>query len=237
MFLDEKHFQLQILLRNQLEGLLRARGRKGIMFPNLFELGDFAGALAIVHEIMRSYPKQAERMTKEAKFGIMIEHPGVIKDLKAADKSRIRGLEFVSAGTNDLAKYILGIDRTSFDLSADYDELHPHVSLALDDSIASAKALGLDISLCGDMGNDPFSLLVLMGRGIRSLSLTPDFVDTGRRIIRSVDIAGCEEMVRDLAGITTADQVRQTIGSFVKMQIHGKKWAGLEPIRELILDD
>ncbi len=240
MFLDPQHFQLYLLLKNQLEALLRLKGKRSIMFPNVFRLGDFAQAMSVVDEIAREH-RLTSRVQDEVSFGIMVEHPGVVRDLKAAKQGmdaaqrkamRMDDLKFASLGTNDLTRFTLGVGRGD----PGYDEMHPDVLSNVLETVLASEVLGLEVSLCGDAGNDPLALLALLGLGVRRMSLTPDFVDVGRRIIRSVNMEDAENLAASLKGVTTAEQVRQIVSGYVEMRLGDSRWKGLELVREFILD-
>lgn len=148
-------------LLEQLSALERARVHSGkevwVMAPmiaNLKEATDFV---------------KLARTAGEFKVGIMVEVPSVIADL-----TRLCGLvDFVSVGTNDLAKFLFQVER---DESASSDLLNhwqPALISALAEIAGSSAAAGIQSGVCGESAADPLFSIVLAGLGFNSVSVAP----------------------------------------------------------------
>ncbi len=92
-----------------------------------------------------------------------------------------------SIGSNDLTQLILGVDRDSAIVAPIFDERNPAVKKMIADVIATCRARGRKIGICGQAPSDyPEFAQFLVEQGITSISLTPDTViKTTRAIIET----------------------------------------------------
>jgi pyruvate, water dikinase len=82
-----------------------------------------------------------------------------------------------SIGSNDLTQLVLGVDRDSELVAHLFDERNPAVKAMIGQVIASARAAGRKIGICGQAPSDyPEFARFLVEAGIDSLSLSPDAV-------------------------------------------------------------
>jgi pyruvate,water dikinase len=82
-----------------------------------------------------------------------------------------------SIGSNDLTQLILGVDRDSEIVAPIFDERNPAVKKMISQVIASCRAKGRKIGICGQAPSDyPEFAQFLVEEGIDSLSLNPDTV-------------------------------------------------------------
>src|SRR6185503_16705349 len=102
-------------------------------------------------------------------LGVMVETPSaaLIADLLAME------CDFLSIGTNDLIQYALAADRENEHVGYLYHPLHPAILRALRQIVIGASIRGREAAMCGDMAGDPLMVLVLLGLGLRNLSMAP----------------------------------------------------------------
>jgi pyruvate,water dikinase len=82
-----------------------------------------------------------------------------------------------SIGSNDLTQLILGVDRDSEVVAPIFDERNPAVKKMIAQVIASCRAKGRKIGICGQAPSDyPEFAQFLVEQGIDSISLNPDTV-------------------------------------------------------------
>ena len=82
-----------------------------------------------------------------------------------------------SIGSNDLTQLILGVDRDSEIVAPIFDERNDAVKKMIAQVIATARARGRKIGICGQAPSDyPDFAQFLVEQGIDSISLTPDTV-------------------------------------------------------------
>ena len=82
-----------------------------------------------------------------------------------------------SIGSNDLTQLILGVDRDSEIVAPIFDERNPAVKKMIAQVIATCRARGRKIGICGQAPSDyPEFAQFLVEQGIDSISLSPDTV-------------------------------------------------------------
>jgi phosphoenolpyruvate-protein phosphotransferase len=180
-FLGQRGIRLATVRRDlfltQLRALARASGagRLKIMAPMIADHADVADLRDLWSESTKGLSGLA------VEIGAMIEVPSaaLLADGLLAE------LEFASLGTNDLLQYVLAADRGDPALSRFHDPLHP-AHLRLIDHVARAAArTGRSLSVCGEMAADPTGAALLVGLGIRELSMVPAAMRGVRAMIRS----------------------------------------------------
>lgn len=82
-----------------------------------------------------------------------------------------------SIGSNDLTQLILGVDRDSEIVAPIFDERNPAVKKMIAQVIATCRAKGRKIGICGQAPSDyPEFAQFLVEQGISSISLNPDTI-------------------------------------------------------------
>ena len=107
-------------------------------------------------------------------------------------------LDFLSIGTNDLIQYTLAIDRVDDAVNYLYDPLHPSVLRLIATTINAGRAAGIPVAMCGEMAGEPKYTMLLIGLGYRQLSMSSAFMYQIKRVIRSVSVNECNDMVNNL---------------------------------------
>jgi phosphoenolpyruvate-protein phosphotransferase len=189
------------LFRTQLRALARASvaGRLKVMAPMVADHADVADLHELWTESTIGLPAVS------VGIGAMIEVPSAA--LLADDL--LGELDFASLGTNDLLQYVLAADRGDAALSRFHDPLHP-AHLRLIDLVARAAArTGRELSVCGEMAADPIGAALLIGLGIRELSMVPAAMHAVRAMIRATPHAALAELAADALRQPTAAAVRQ----------------------------
>ncbi len=88
-----------------------------------------------------------------------------------------RRFDGFSIGSNDLTQLVLGVDRDSPLVAADFDERDPAVLAMLRQAVEGAKRNGRRVGICGQAPSDyPEIAEFLVELGIDSISLVPDAV-------------------------------------------------------------
>ncbi|MEM6992711.1 MAG: putative PEP-binding protein, partial [Myxococcota bacterium] len=164
--------------------------------------------LAAVDEAREQLEAARMAYAQDVPVGIMIEMPSaaVMADVLA------KHVDFMSIGTNDLIQYTLAIDRHNEHVSYLYRPLHPAILRLIKSVSKAGRDLGVPVSLCGEMAADPRFTWVLVGLGVRELSMHPSAVPVIKNIIRSSDIEEMTELAeRVLASEDVADAERAVI--------------------------
>ena len=65
--------------------------------------------------------------------------------------------------------------------------------------------------VCGELASEPIYTMLLIGLGLRILSLVPSQIPHVKRVVRSVDIATCERLARKVGSFDSERQVMNTL--------------------------
>lgn len=171
----------------QLRALLKASRKRNlrIMFPMISGLEELIKCLDILEEAKESLRKDKIEFDENIKVGTMIEVPSavIIADLLSEH------VDFFSIGTNDLIQYTVAVDRGNKKISHLYDAYHPAILRLIKQTIKAAEKANLEISVCGEVASDPFYVPILIGMGIRNISLSPFAIPEIKKVIRSIKVS------------------------------------------------
>ena len=119
-------------------------------------------------------------------------------------------VDFVSIGTNDLTQYTLAAERGNGAVAAISDALDPGV-LQLIGHVCRAARGRVDVSVCGEAASDELSIPVLVGLGVRELSVSPSAVPRVKAGIRELDVERCSAVAQRALTLASADEVRKLV--------------------------
>jgi phosphotransferase system enzyme I (PtsI) len=191
--------------RTQIRALLRAgaHGPLRIMLPFVGGPSDLEEALSLVEECRRELRAEGVEAGARVPVGLILEVPSaaITADLLAPR------VDFFSVGTNDLIQYLLAVDRTDPRVSALYEPLHPAVLRVIQEIVRTAGASGLPLSLCGEMAADPLHALVLLGFGVRELSMSPAAIPRVKEAVRAVTLEAARDAALASLSLATAAEI------------------------------
>ncbi len=195
--------QLRALLRAGLHGDLR------LMLPLISALDEVRAFRAFTREVMAELDADGLDYRRDLPLGVMIEVPSaaVIADILA------REVDFFSIGTNDLIQYSLAVDRNNEHVADLYQPAHPAILRMLRFVIDSADAAGIEVGLCGEMAADPRYAPLLIGLGLRRLSVTPRSVPAVKQRIRALAVTALTELADRCLELATASEVEDLLDS------------------------
>lgn len=193
------------LFKTQLRAILRAsvKGNVRIMFPLVSHIMELRQAKMLMGDVMEDLEDEGKPFRRDVPVGIMVEVPSVA--LQA--KTFAREVAFFSIGTNDLIQYTLAVDRGNERLASLYSGGHPAVLQLVKEVVRVASRSKIDVSLCGEMASDPVFVILLLGLGLRSLSVAPPAIPEVKRIIRSVTLSQCQRVARRVLSFDTDREV------------------------------
>jgi phosphotransferase system enzyme I (PtsI) len=185
-----------ILFLPQLRAILRASadGPVRLMLPMISGLGEVDQVLQLIAESRRQLRRDGVRFDPLMPIGGMIEVPAAALIAGALAKR----LVFLSIGTNDLIQYTLAIDRIDDSVSYLYEPLHPAVLRLIKITIDAAAATRTRVSMCGEMAGDPTCTPLLLGLGLRELSMQPGSLLEVKERVRRCDLPELERQVGSL---------------------------------------
>lgn len=201
------------IFRTQLRALYRAGvGRNlWILLPMVSNVEEIHQYKEFAHKIREELTREGLEHNPDCKLGIMIEVPSaaLIADILA------REVDFFSIGTNDLIQYALAVDRNNEHVSYLYRPLHPAILRMLRFVIDSAKGQGIDVSMCGEMAGDRHYAPLLLGMGLRRLSLSPRAIPEVKTQIRQLSLGDLEGVVGKCLTMSSADEVERCLDAFL----------------------
>ena len=187
------------LLEAQFDALLDVQPVK-IMLPMVSAVGEVLEARAVLESVA-----VARGIDGDVELGVMIETPAAALSVDVLAEHA----DFFSIGTNDLTQYTLGMDRGLPALAQQMDSLHPAVLRLVDAAARAARAAGKPISVCGNAAGDPVAAPVLIGLGIRQLSLAPVGIPLQKAVLRRLSFSVCEQLARRALDCASAGEVRE----------------------------
>ena len=193
----------------QLRAILRAsaHGPVKTMFPLVSNLMELRQGKLMIADIGEELADEGIPFDAQMPVGVMIEVPA------AALMSRVFASEsaFFSIGTNDLVQYTLAVDRGNERVAHLYNAAHPAVVYLTKTILRSARAGGIDCSCCGEVAGEPVFCMLLLGLGLRTLSMVPDQIPVIKRVIRSVTMEQCERLARRVGSFDSERQIETTL--------------------------
>jgi phosphotransferase system enzyme I (PtsI) len=172
--------------RIQMRALLRARahGPLRVMFPFASGPSDLHLALELVEDAKAELRRAGETFGEDLPIGLTIEVPSaaLTADLLAKE------VDFLSIGTNDLIQYLLAVDRADPRVHALYSPLHPAVVRTIHHVLRTAGK-ARPVSVCGEMAGHPLQALLLVGLGVRELSMAPSAIPRVKAVLREVTLS------------------------------------------------
>nr|HEX4314259.1 phosphoenolpyruvate--protein phosphotransferase [Kofleriaceae bacterium] len=197
------------LFETQLRGLLRAsaHGPLKIMFPMISGVLELREVKKVLEDIKTQLRSEGKPFDEGVKIGIMIEMPSaaLVADLLATE------CDFFSIGTNDLIQYTMAVDRVNEYVSYLYDPLHPALVRLLAEVARAGAEAGIPVTVCGEMAGDSTIVPVLVGLGLRELSMSAVSVPEVKAMVRGMTVAGGESLIAQLRGARTAVEVRALV--------------------------
>jgi phosphoenolpyruvate-protein kinase (PTS system EI component) len=162
------------------------------MFPLISNMMELRQARMILHDVMEDLDEQGIPFNRDIPVGIMIEVPSAALMAKTFTPE----VDFFSIGTNDLIQYTLAVDRGNEHVASLYSAAHPAVLSLIKDVLRAANRAGVDVSCCGEMAGELEYIMLLIGMGLRNLSMTPQAIPEVKQLIRSVSLSDCQRVAR-----------------------------------------
>lgn len=144
-------------------------------------------------------------------LGVMVEVPAAISSLPAWAPH----MDFVSVGSNDLSQYLLAVDRDNPRVAASYDQLHPAVLAEIRRVAACTEQLAIPLSVCGEISSDPAGALLLLGMGVRTLSMNAAHMPRIKWLVRHVNDATARALLEECLGLHSAAAIRERLHRFL----------------------
>ena len=192
------------LMRTQLRAALRVQpfGLMRLLIPMVTDLLEILAVRRVIDELAAEL-----KLEGRVALGAMIETPSAA--LTAA--VLIRSVDFLSIGSNDLTQYTLAMDRGHAELARRTDALHPAVLQLIAATAIAGDAAGKLVAVCGGVAADRTAVPILLGLGIRELSVVPAAIPALKRQIAALRIEECRELAQRCLQLGSASEVRGLI--------------------------
>ncbi len=155
-----------------------------IMLPMVTVPQEVEAARALIDHAVKDLERDGQQ-TRRIPIGIMVETPAA-----AVTLDQFRGLiDFASIGTNDLVQYTYAVDRTN----ARVRERAKPLGTATLRLVAQICRAGVPVAVCGQLAGDADAIPLLVGLGVRELSVAPARVPAVKRILSTMKLAEMQE--------------------------------------------
>jgi phosphotransferase system enzyme I (PtsI) len=198
------------ILDVQLSAILRAAAAGPIrillpMISSLREVREVRQRLLVVWEKLQD--RGVRLPARIPPLGIMIEVPGAALSADAFAHEA----DFFAIGTNDLTQYTLAIDRSDDQVADLYNPLHPAVLRLIQFTTEAALRASIPVSVCGEIAGDPRYTALLLGLGIRCLSMASASLAPVKQALRDLTMPTAQSIARQVMFESDETRIQQLI--------------------------
>ncbi len=202
------------LFKAHLRAILRAAspGKLRLLFPMVSIIGELLEIRQILQEVEDELHEKNIPHAENYKIGVMLEVPSVLFTLD----SMLPHVDFMSVGTNDLLQYTFAIDRASESVGSHADPLDPaFVRIIKHIGDFFKRYPDKEITVCGEMANVTQGIPLLIGAGIRELSMPPKFIPKVAQVVKKINSAECRILLDKAIRLNTAAEVKSEVNRFL----------------------
>ncbi len=201
-----------------LRAMLRAsaEGDVKIMLPMVSTISEWEQAMAFVEQAKQQLQQRGQPYRHDVPVGVMIEVPAAAV---MADQFAAR-CDFLSIGSNDLVQYALAVDRSSEALATLASPFEPGILRLVVGVIEAAKRANTPLSLCGEMGSEPLGALLLVGLGMRTLSMESVAIPEVKEAIVRVKLTELEPLAQQALLCATGAEVERLLIDALGARLH-----------------
>ena len=194
------------MFRTQLRAILRASalGDVRVMFPLISTIVELRQARMVLADVMEDLTEHGIPFNRNMPVGMMVETPAAAMMLDTF----IKEVDFVSIGTNDLIQYTLAVDRGNKEVADLYNACDPAVLRLLRRSLDVAREAGVPANVCGQMSGSVMYTQLLLGLGLRQLSVPASAIPEVKQVCRSVSVADCRRIAERALEMDGAREVK-----------------------------
>jgi len=182
-----------------------------IMMPMFSREDELERFVVIIDQALQQLKEEGYHLDRP-KIGVMIEVPSAIWLLKRIYKK----IDFISIGSNDLTQYLLAVDRNNARVAPLFDYFHPSVLMAHKTVIEDANRLNIKVSVCGEMAGDPLAVVLLIGMGLKQLSMSAFKLPKIKAIIRHLDASECRIVLSKVMSMNDEVLMRTLLTNFLE---------------------
>lgn len=209
------------ILETQLAAILRAsvHGPLRILIPMVSSVTQMKQVREHIMHVERRLGRRGVKLSGIPPVGAMIEIPGaaLIADALA------RVSDFFAIGSNDLTQYALAIDRDDDRVADLYDPYHPAVLRLIQFTVAAAWRANIPVSLCGEIAGDRRATALLLGLGLRDLSMGALRLPAVKQEIRSLAMPQAVEFAETVMSRNDEAEIRELLQKRLSPAQDGEK--------------
>ncbi len=201
------------LFKEHLRAILRASfgHTVSLMLPMVARIEEIELSRALLEEAAADLRAEGIDCGELPALGIMIETPAAVLQAKHMAKHAA----FFSIGTNDLTQYIMAAERGAEHLVDVADPMHPAVLTAIAQCVAAAEEAGIELSVCGEAASAPDTAVLLLGLGVRKLSMNPSSVPVLKDLVRHTRYSTVNELAKRALACADAGDVRSIVEEYL----------------------
>jgi phosphoenolpyruvate-protein kinase (PTS system EI component) len=177
------------------------------MFPMIAEVSEVRRARELLNEARAELKAKNINPADSIEIGIMVEIPSAALLAEAIAPE----IDFFSIGTNDLTQYTLAAERGNGSVAHLQDALHPAVLRQIQTTVRAAQAAGKWVGVCGELAGDPLAVPILIGLGVRELSMASASIPQTKQIIRALTQPDAAALAAKAVNLAGAEAVRRLI--------------------------
>ncbi len=206
------------VFRVQLRALFRAApfGNLRIMAPMVTAVEEIRALRHLCDDVCAELEAEGAEYRRDVALGAMVEVPAAVMIARQLAAE----VDFLSIGTNDLIQYTLAVDRTNEHVAGLYQPLHPAVLSMIQLVVEAGRRQRIPVALCGEMAASPECVPLMLGLGLRQLSMSPRGIPGVKEVVRSLDICDAEELARRCVTASTAAEVEGLLAASVATAAH-----------------
>lgn len=202
---------IQLLMTQVRAMLIAAAAHNGdlhILLPMISAAEELNSFNELLTEALGQLQQQGTPV-RRPRVGVMVEVPAAISQLPFWSNR----IDFVSIGSNDLTQYLLALDRNNSRVASRYDHLHPAVIHEINRVVGIAREGNLTLSLCGEMASDPLAVILLLGMGITTLSMSATKLPRIKHLIRKLPQQRAQTILQQCLQLDNSQDIRALLRS------------------------
>lgn len=207
--------------KTQIRAILRASafGEVQILFPMISGIGELLEAKALVEEVKQELLSKEIPFDNKIGIGCMIEVPSaaLVCDILA------KQCNFLSIGTNDLVQYTLAVDRGNNAMSYLYTPTHPSIIRLIKMVVEQSDRAAIEASVCGEIAADPKFIPLLLGLGVKELSVAIPSIPIVKNVIRNLVFEDAKKLAHHVLTLSSSEEIHQAIFTFFETLSAGHK--------------
>ncbi|MBT8132140.1 MAG: phosphoenolpyruvate--protein phosphotransferase [Gammaproteobacteria bacterium] len=198
----------------QIRAMLRAStsGQLKILLPMISNLTELLTATTTIERTRQQLLKAGKKIATDIRIGVLIEVPSAA----LMSHTLIKHVDFLAIGSNDLVQYTLAVDREDDDVQYLYDPLNPAVLKLISMVIMAGEKAGKPVILCGELASDHRICRLLLGLGLRHLSVHPASLLEVKDVILRTDVSQIAGLAQQALECESRARMDRLLNSLVK---------------------